>query len=64
MVYLINPFMFQTRDVVARVDVHPSVGKVTDILSGEVIKKTKSGFELEIPAGLFRLLKVDVEKSQ
>jgi hypothetical protein len=64
MVYLINPYMFQTRNLNVRVDVHQSVGKVTDILSGEVITKTKSGFELEIPAGLFRLLKVDVEKSQ
>jgi outer membrane protein assembly factor BamB len=65
-VYLINPLLFETRDVTASVTLNTEIGgtRITDAVSGEVLTHTKKNLSVNIPAGLFRILKIDVDQTQ
>ena len=62
-IYLINPHVFETKSVTARIVTN--LGKVQfsvrDTLSGEAVKVQDNSLSLEIPAGLFRILQVNVD---
>jgi hypothetical protein len=62
LIYLINPSLFDTKDVRATLTINVNPGKIrlTDAISGEVLNLTKDqSLEIEIPAGLFRIIKVE-----
>jgi hypothetical protein len=65
-VYLINPLLFETRDVTASVTLNTEIDgtRITDAVSGEVLTHTKKNLSVNIPAGLFRILKIDVDQTQ
>jgi len=65
-VYLVNPLLFETRDVTAGVVLNAEIGgtRITDVVSGEVLDHTKKNLSVKIPAGLFRILKIDVDQTQ
>jgi hypothetical protein len=62
-VYLINPHVFEVKDVTARIVTH--LGKhrfsVRDALSGQVVRAQEGALSVGIPAGLFRILQVNID---
>ena len=62
-VYLINPYVFEAKDVKARVTVHIRNGKIriTDGITGYPISFGGNTLEIVIPAGLFRIINITHE---
>jgi hypothetical protein len=59
-VYLINPFLFETKDVAARLTLNPGEksSQIIDMISGEKLQYDGQSLEINIPSGLFRIIEI------